>query len=276
MTSLSHLTAGSRLRLATLVGLFFISGCSTLHPATDTGASYDASTKASARAASPASASLGTRWGEGRDARVTEVSVTRLNPKQANDILTLSYDGRSPTSGSHNKILAKSMANGCVAFSVTDNNGRKMQLEQKGDTGALRLAGHQGERYALSFFNQCPNMVYEIIATVDGLDVITGKPGSVVNAGYLAFPGRELVIDGFRKSNQEVAAFRFSSVAQSYANNTAAGDARNTGVIGVALFEVSESGREPEAKSEPGTSNAFPADSHTETYAPPPDYLRRR
>jgi hypothetical protein len=44
-----------------------------------------------------------------------------------------------------------------------------------------------------------------------------------------------LVIDGFRQSWDEVAAFRFGRVADSYAARTS-GD-RNVGVIGVALFE---------------------------------------
>ena len=47
-------------------------------------------------------------------------------------------------------------------------------------------------------------------------------------------PGGELIIDGFRQSASEVAAFRFGKVATSYAARTA-GDA-NVGVVGVAFF----------------------------------------
>jgi hypothetical protein len=42
------------------------------------------------------------------------------------------------------------------------------------------------------------------------------------------------MIDGFRRSDAEVAAFRLGDVARSYAASK--GKARNVGVIGIALF----------------------------------------
>ncbi|MGI8436442.1 MAG: hypothetical protein ACR2NX_05995 [Chthoniobacterales bacterium] len=42
-------------------------------------------------------------------------------------------------------------------------------------------------------------------------------------------------VDGFRQSTEAVAAFRFGSVNESYANQKY-GDSRNIGVIGLAIF----------------------------------------
>jgi hypothetical protein len=48
-------------------------------------------------------------------------------------------------------------------------------------------------------------------------------------------PHRTLVVEGFRQSTEAVAAFRFSPVRESYAQEKY-GNSRNVGVIGVAIF----------------------------------------
>ena len=73
---------------------------------------------------------------------------------------------------------------------------------------------------------------------LDGLDVLSGKRGSVQNRGYVLRPGAVLGIEGFRKNSNEVAAFRFSKVDDSYAANTSAGSIANVGVIGTAVFDL--------------------------------------
>jgi hypothetical protein len=75
---------------------------------------------------------------------------------------------------------------------------------------------------------------FEIVASVDGLDVIDGRPADPVRRGYLIDPHGVLAIDGFRTSDDAVAAFRFGRVADSYAAQT--GSDRNVGVIGLAIF----------------------------------------
>ena len=71
--------------------------------------------------------------------------------------------------------------------------------------------------------------------SVDGLDVIDGKDASFAKRGYLIDPHGDLEIDGWRTSNEEVAAFRFGSVSSSYSNKKH-GKTRNVGVVGLALF----------------------------------------
>lgn len=101
--------------------------------------------------------------------------------------------------------------------------------------GRYYVEGRKGERYVLRLVNRTDRRV-EVVATVDGLDVVDGKPGDFVRKrGYVLAPWQTYDIDGFRLDMGRVAAFRFSSVNGSYAART--GNARNVGVIGVAFFE---------------------------------------
>jgi len=79
----------------------------------------------------------------------------------------------------------------------------------------------------------------EAVVSVDGLDVIDGESADyATKRGYVVPAHGELRIEGFRVSTAEVAAFRFSSVADSYAGRK--GKARNVGVVGLAVFEEKE------------------------------------
>jgi hypothetical protein len=73
------------------------------------------------------------------------------------------------------------------------------------------------------------------VVTVDGRDVVDGKNGDFQHKrGYMVPAWGQVDIDGWRLSESQAAAFRFSSVADSYAART--GNAREVGVIGVAVF----------------------------------------
>ncbi|VTR21536.1 Uncharacterised protein [Serratia fonticola] len=88
------------------------------------------------------------------------------------------------------------------------------------------------------FYNTSPSKTYEVVTAVDGLDVISGRSGSLRNSGYLVSPKGTLVIEGFRKSDSSVAAFRFAKPDDSYAASSLAGEKENVGVIGVAVYEM--------------------------------------
>lgn len=104
-------------------------------------------------------------------------------------------------------------------------------FEQRGESYVL---GSEGRRYVLRVHNRSARRV-EAVVTVDGLDVIDGKPGDYKNKrGYLIDAYGSVDIDGWRLSQREAAAFRFAPIAESYAAKT--GSARNVGVIGVAVF----------------------------------------
>ena len=101
-------------------------------------------------------------------------------------------------------------------------------------SGQTYLLGTYGRRYNLRVHNHSGARV-EAVATVDGRDVISGREGDFVNErGYLIEPYDSVLIEGFRTSLTEVAAFRFSSRADSYSARM--GTPQNVGVIGVAIF----------------------------------------
>jgi hypothetical protein len=72
------------------------------------------------------------------------------------------------------------------------------------------------------------------VTSVDGVNVISGETAAVNQSGYVFYAWQAYDIAGWRKSNQEIAAFTFTSIPKSYAART--GRPQNVGVIGVALF----------------------------------------
>src|SRR5690606_39130566 len=99
------------------------------------------------------------------------------------------------------------------------------------------VLGAAGQRYTVRVSNPTARRV-EAVLSVDGLDAIDGKTADLRKRGYVVPPYGELRVDGFRVSTQQVATFRFSSVASSYAGRK--GQARNVGVIGVAILAERE------------------------------------
>jgi hypothetical protein len=100
--------------------------------------------------------------------------------------------------------------------------------------GETHVLGDQGSRYILRVHNRSGRRI-EAVVSVDGLDVIDGKPADFANKrGYLVSAYGYVDIEGWRLSEREAAAFRFAPIGESYAAKT--GKARNVGVIGVAVF----------------------------------------
>jgi hypothetical protein len=100
--------------------------------------------------------------------------------------------------------------------------------------GQTFVAGERGERYELVVTNNTAGRV-EVVVSVDGRDVVSGKLADFTkNRGYVLEPFGSVVIDGFRTSLEQVAAFRFSGVGESYTGRL--GTPQHAGVIGVAVF----------------------------------------
>jgi hypothetical protein len=122
-------------------------------------------------------------------------------------------------------------SSGAWSLEVTDAWGAPLStFLHRGRTYVL---GQAGERYRLRVRNSSGRRV-EAVVSVDGRDAIDGKLAGFEKRGYVIEPYGEVLIDGFRLSMAKVATFRFSSVADSYAARM--GNARNVGVIGVAIF----------------------------------------
>lgn len=107
--------------------------------------------------------------------------------------------------------------------------------------GGRFVIGTKGSNYSLLVKNRSKSRL-EAVLSVDGLDIIDGKTGSMKKRGYLVYPGKTLELKGFRTSHEAVAAFKFSSVGNSYAN-LRHGETRNVGVLGLAVF--AEKGVDP-------------------------------
>jgi hypothetical protein len=109
-----------------------------------------------------------------------------------------------------------------------------MQALPTFDQGGRRyVLGQMGQRYQVRVVNPTGSRI-EAVVSVDGLDAVDGRPASPSKRGYIVPAYGEVTIDGFRTSLEAVAAFRFSSVRDSYAARTR--HARNVGVVGVAFY----------------------------------------
>ncbi len=99
--------------------------------------------------------------------------------------------------------------------------------------GELWLPGEPGRRYALELVNLSGERLLNVVS-VDGVNVITGESAAFHQSGYVLNPGQRYDVSGWRKSQRDVAVFRFTSLPNSYAART--GRPEDVGVIGVAVF----------------------------------------
>lgn len=178
---------------------------------------------------------LGTSWGETRSSRVSSAPFER-NESGPFAVLTLNYnDAAGVRAMTRSAALGYQdgfeVAGGALSVRLLDAAGRPLPTYA---FGSRRLVvGSDGDRYVIQIRNRTNNR-FEAVTTVDGLDVIDGQPGSPEKRGYLLGPWATVEIDGFRQNLEQVAAFRFGSVRDSYAGRK--GQDRNVGVIGVAFF----------------------------------------
>jgi len=178
---------------------------------------------------------LATHWGETRFSPAREVSFERDEPSTPSALAELRYNNRAGA----RRLLPYGRAaqselyllGGALRVRMLDAGGRPFPALREGER--VVSMGQPGERYSLSIENRSGER-FEVVASVDGLDVLDGQDGSPDKRGYLVAAYSSVVIDGFRRSAEEVAAFRLGDVAHSYAASK--GSARNVGVIGFAAF----------------------------------------
>jgi hypothetical protein len=211
---------------------------------------------------------LGTEFGEARTSRVHDVTFVREGGRPF-ALAALNYNDRrgvdALASVAARRDSSRSVATGggAVTISIKDANGDPLEAVHVGER--TFVIGQAGQRYSIVLQNHTSHR-FEAVGTVDGLDVINGKPGTFDNRGYVLLPFATLEIEGFRTSTAQVAAFRFAAVADSYAAQT--GNARNVGVIGIAFFNERGDAFVPEGETRlRDTASPFPADSR---FAAPP------
>lgn len=114
--------------------------------------------------------------------------------------------------------------------------------------GEYWVAGRPGTRYAITVRNRIGERVLAV-PSVDGVNVLSGETAAWDQRGYVFSAYEGYQISGWRKNSREIAAFEFSSVANSYASRT--GRPAHVGVIGVALFREQSPLPAPSVASEP-------------------------
>jgi hypothetical protein len=184
-----------------------------------------------------AAPSLGTAFGEERRSSVRTAPFERASTSP-DTVLSLFYDDtaglrrRAGRSNDFGRLESRVMnVDGTLAVSLIDDRGRVFAAAQIGDQ---RFAlGSQGLAYRIGIENNA-NERFEAVASVDGLDVMDGSEAGFDQRGYIVEPFTSMVVEGWRTSEDTVAAFRFSELEDSYAERT--GRARNVGVVGVAFF----------------------------------------
>ena len=236
--------------------------------ATRAGASTDQASSEVVRKERPG---LGTGWGERRESETVHAGFVRAdgdhpmatglvyyNDRRGVDAM-LAYEG-----GSRRRAGGLTRLAGGIALGLRDDRGDWLEGYSSG--GRIFFVGDRGARYEIVARNDSGE-TREVVLSVDGLDVMDGRAASYGKRGYIVDPGEVLTVDGFRTSMHSVAAFRFSSVSQSYAS-LRHGDTRNVGVIGLAVFAErrvyahppyeSESAKRREANPFPGRRWAQP------------------
>jgi hypothetical protein len=163
--------------------------------------------------------------------------------------------------GTRPQPLEAFAGDGSLSVALVDDGGRTMPGLTAG--GRALIIGEDGARYRIVVRNGTTAR-FEVVASVDGLDVIDGKAADPNRRGYIVDPRGVLVIDGFRTSDQEVAAFRFGKVAESYAAQT--GGDRSVGVVGLAIFSERGAVWTPAELGRRDTADPFPSRG----YATPP------
>jgi len=185
-------------------------------------------------------------------------------------------------------ILALGLSAGCasVAYAsglaeltvINRTTGERLPVYRH--RGRMYVEGRAGERYAVELRNRSGGRILAVLS-VDGVNAITGQTAAASQSGYVLDPWSRAEIAGWRKDMNEVAAFYFTALPQTYAARTGRPD--NVGVIGVAVYkEYVEPPRvqldspaiaKSEAAGRPGASDAAGAPSAP---APSESAARRR
>ena len=100
--------------------------------------------------------------------------------------------------------------------------------------GRAYVVGRPGNEYQVIVRNRRGEDLLAVVS-VDGVNVLSGETAGTAQGGYVLAPWRRMDIRGWRKSLDEIAAFYFTSLGDSYAART--DRPQNVGVIGVALFQ---------------------------------------
>lgn len=211
---------------------------------------------------------LGTAYGEQLGSAVRQARFERADAHNPDLLLSLRYNDAdgvrqiSQLKTGTPYVQPAIQRSGAVRLTLRDDRGAPLSAAQVG--GDVYAIGEIGARYSIGIENHGADRL-EVVASVDGLDVLDGGEADFGKRGYIVAPYTSFAIDGWRTSDATVAAFRFSDTDQAYAAQT--GKPRNVGVIGVAFFR--EAGADRDDLLRRDSADPFP-----NRYAPPPPAYR--
>lgn len=178
---------------------------------------------------------IATGWGREVGSPMTYTNFTRASSKPVH-VSTIRYNDREGA-----KDMGVDLGTKSSTMQKTAGGNLEWGMESRwGGTdnywwrGGRFVVGKKGREYQIKIRN-LSNARVEAVLSVDGLDVIDGRPASTTKRGYIVNPKQTLVVKGFRTSHESVASFKFSSVGSSYANLRHS-DTRNVGVVGLAVY----------------------------------------
>jgi hypothetical protein len=134
---------------------------------------------------------------------------------------------------SHAHQAPSPVASGRLADVTIVNRDTGERLPLYWHNGRRHVAGVPGHRYAIELANRSGARVLTVVS-VDGVNAVTGETASWDQSGYVLVPWQRWEVRGWRKSNERIAAFEFTSLADSYAART--GRPHEVGAIGIAVF----------------------------------------
>ena len=114
--------------------------------------------------------------------------------------------------------------------------------------GRAYVVGKPGNEYRVVVRSRSAEDLLAVVS-VDGVNVMNGESASPRQSGYIVPSWSRVDAGGWRKSLDEIAAFYFTPLGDSYAARTGRPD--NVGVIGVAIFERKREELPPAAISPP-------------------------
>jgi hypothetical protein len=183
---------------------------------------------------------LGTKWGETRKSSISVTDFHRADPAHPFAMAAIYYNDEAgiramagTVAWQHAWPVLPSPMQNLVSIGLKGPMGFFYPGLFVGDRWFV--VGEEGHRYSI-FVENRSDFRLEIVLSVDGLDVVDGKKASLRKRGYVLDPHSRLKVEGFRQSSESVAAFRFSSVRESYTAEKY-GKTGNVGVIGIAVFD---------------------------------------
>jgi hypothetical protein len=110
------------------------------------------------------------------------------------------------------------------------------RCKQYNHNGKVFIEAKRGSEYSIEIKNHSFERILAV-CSVDGLDILNGKPAKEDGPGYVINGYNNGKFDGFRVSDEKVAKFVFDCKGESYAASKGDNSEKNVGVIGVRLFE---------------------------------------